>query len=122
MVCLYVKNFITSRSLHDSKDHVFVANVMVTDSMWEMMALSVISPPVGAIAEPSAIVKIHKYRRLQEGHHFISTAMEVHGTPERDMDRFIREFVHLFHDRRSKGHLSLSFCIQFFKQHVSIVF
>jgi len=95
---------------------------MVTDSMRETMALSVISPPVGAIAEPSTIVKIHKYRGLQEGHHFISTAMEVHGTPERDMDRFIREFVHLFHDRRSKGHLCLSFCIQFFKQHVSIFF
>jgi len=63
------------------------------------MALNVISPPIGAIAEPNAIVKIHKYKGLQEGHHFILTAMEVHGTPERDMDRFIMEFVHLFHDR-----------------------
>ncbi len=25
-----------------------------------------------------------------------------------------------FHDKQSKGHLSLSFCIHFFKQHVSI--
>jgi hypothetical protein len=48
-------------------------------------------------------------------------AMEVHGTPERDMDRFIKECAHLFHDRRSKGHLSLFFCIQFFKQRVNIV-
>jgi hypothetical protein len=95
---------------------------MVIDLMRKTMALSVISPLVCAIAEPSAIVKIHKYRGLQEGHHFISTAMEVHGTPERDMYRFIREFVHLFHDKQSKGHLSLSFCIQFFKQDVSIVF
>ncbi len=47
--------------------------------------------------------------------------MEVHGTPERDMDRFIKECAHLFHDRRSKGHLSLFFCIQFFKQRVNIV-
>jgi hypothetical protein len=95
---------------------------MVIDLMQETMALSVISPLICAIAEPSDIVKIHKYKGLQEGHHFISTAMEVHATPERDMDHFIREFVHLFHDKQSKGHLSLSFCIQFFKQHVSIVF
>jgi hypothetical protein len=47
-------------------------------------------------------------------------AMEVHGTPGRDMDCFIRECGRLFHDRRLGGHLSLSFCIQFFKQHVSI--
>jgi hypothetical protein len=37
------------------------------------------------------------------------------------MDHFIKECAHLFHNRRSGGHLSLSFCIQFFKQHVSIV-
>jgi hypothetical protein len=47
--------------------------------------------------------------------------MEVHSTPGRDMDHFIKECVHLFHNRQSKGHLSLSFRIQFFKQHVSIV-
>ncbi len=49
-------------------------------------------------------------------------AMEVHGAPEHDMDCFIREYAHLFHDRQSRGHLSLSFCIQFFKQCVNIVF
>jgi hypothetical protein len=38
-----------------------------------------------------------------------------------DMDCFIRECACLFHDRRSRGHLSLPFCIQFFKQCVSIV-
>jgi hypothetical protein len=47
-------------------------------------------------------------------------AMEVHGTPGRDMDNFIRECACLFHDKRSRGNLSLSFCIQLFKQHVSI--
>jgi len=104
------------------KDQVFVVNVMVIDSTQETLASSVISPPIGAIVEPSAIVKIHKYKRLQKGHHFILMAMEVHGALEHDMDRFIREFVHFFHDRQSKGHLYLSFCIQFFKQHVSIVF
>jgi hypothetical protein len=104
------------------KDQVFVANVIVIDSTQETLASSVISPPVGAIVEFSTIAKIHKYRRLQKGLHFIPMAMEVHGAPEHDMDCFIREFVHLFHNRQSKGHLYLSFCIQFFKQHVSIVF
>jgi len=47
-------------------------------------------------------------------------AMEVHGTPMHDMDRFIRECACLFHDRQLKGHLSLYFCIQFFMQHISI--
>jgi hypothetical protein len=97
------------------KDQVFVANVIVIDSTRETLASSVISPPIGAIVKLSAIAKIHKYRRLQKGLHFILMAMEVHGTPEHDMDCFIRECVHLFHDRQSKGHLYLSFCIQFFK-------
>jgi len=47
-------------------------------------------------------------------------AMEVHGTLEHDMDRFIKECAYLFHDKQSRGHLSLALCIQFFKQHVSI--
>jgi hypothetical protein len=70
----------------------------------------------------SVIVEIRKYRRLQKGYHFILMAMEVHSTPGCDMDHFIKECVGLFHDRQSKGHLSLSFHIQFFKQHVNIVF
>jgi hypothetical protein len=49
-------------------------------------------------------------------------AMEMNNALGRDMDRFINEYVRLFHDRWLGGHLSLSFCIQFFKQHVSIVF
>jgi hypothetical protein len=49
-------------------------------------------------------------------------AMEVHGTEERGMDRFIKKCFCLYHDRQLKGHLSLYFCIQFFKQRVSIAF
>jgi hypothetical protein len=48
--------------------------------------------------------------------------MEVHGVPGHDMDHFIRECACFFHDRQSRGHLSLSFCIQFFRQRVSILF
>jgi hypothetical protein len=48
-------------------------------------------------------------------------AMEMHKALGHDINHFIRECVHLFHDRRSRDHLSLSFCIQFFKHHVSIV-
>jgi len=38
------------------------------------------------------------------------------------MDCFIKECACFFHDRRLRGHLYLSFCIQFFKQRVSISF
>jgi hypothetical protein len=69
----------------------------------------------------SPITKIRKYRRLHERHHFIPMAMEVHNAPGCDIDCFIKECACLFHDRQSRNHLSLSFCIQFFKQHVSIV-
>jgi len=43
-------------------------------------------------------------------------AMEVHSTPKHDMDCFIKECAYLFHDRWLRGHLFLSFCIQFFMQ------
>ncbi len=69
----------------------------------------------------NVIAKIHKYRKFHEGHHFIPMAMKVHNTPRGDMDPFIRECACLFHEKRLGGHLSLSFCIQFFKQHVNIV-
>ncbi len=55
------------------------------------MATNVISQPPSATMELSAIVKIHKYIGIHEGHHFIRMAMEVHGALECDMDRFIRE-------------------------------
>jgi len=72
--------------------------------------------------ELNAIVKIHKYRGLHEGHHFILMAMEVHDAFERDMDCFTKECAHLSHDKQLRGHLSLFCCIEFFKQHVSIYF
>jgi hypothetical protein len=104
------------------EDQVFVFDVVATNSTQETMAMSVISQPIGAYVELNAIVKIHKYRRLHKGHHFILMAMEVHGTLECDMNSFIKECVHLFHNKWSGGHLSLYFCIQFFKQRVSIAF
>jgi hypothetical protein len=96
--------------------------VVIIDSTWESLALSVISQLTNVIVKLSTIVKICKYRMFHEGHHFISMAMDVHDTPEHDMDHFIKECARLFHDRQSGGHLSLSFCIQFFKHHVSITF
>jgi hypothetical protein len=49
-------------------------------------------------------------------------AMEVHHALGHDMYHFIKKRAHLFHDRQLRGHLSLSFCIQFLKQCVDIVF
>jgi len=49
-------------------------------------------------------------------------AMKVHDAFGRDMDRFIKVCAHLFHNKQLGGHLSLSFCIQFLRQRVSIVF
>ncbi len=83
--------------------------------MREMVALNVISQLIGVAMEFNTIVKIHKYKGFHDGHRFISMAMEVHRALGHDMDHFIRECAHLFHDRQSKGHLSLSFCIQFFR-------
>jgi hypothetical protein len=103
------------------KDQVFITNVVVINSMREKVALNVNSRLTCAITKLSAIDEIHKYRKLHERHHFIPMAMKVHNAPRCDMDCFIRECAHLFHNRQSKGYLSLSFCIQFFKQHVSIV-
>jgi hypothetical protein len=81
------------------EDQVFVAYVMVIDSMWEMMALSAITRPIGAIVKVNAIAKIHKYRGLHERHHFVLMTMEVHDTPEHVMDHFIKEYARLFHNR-----------------------
>jgi len=95
---------------------IFIVNVVVIDLTRETMASSVISRSTHAIAKLNAIVKTHKYKR----HHFIPMAMEVHNTPWWDMDRFIRECARLFHDKWLRSHLSLSFCIQFFKWCVNI--
>jgi hypothetical protein len=48
-------------------------------------------------------------------------AMEMHDVLERDMDRFIKKCAHLFHNQRSRIHLSLFSCIELLKQHVNIV-
>jgi hypothetical protein len=88
---------------------------MVTDPTQEMVASNVISQLANAIAKLNVIVKIPKYKRFHEGHHFIPMAMEVHGTFGCHMDRFIKDCACLFHNKQSKGYLSLSFCIQFFK-------
>jgi hypothetical protein len=81
------------------ENQVFVVDVVPTNSTQEMLVLSVISRPIVATAELSAVTKICKYKGLHEGHHFILMAMEVHGTFRRDMDRFIRECVRCFHNR-----------------------
>jgi len=78
------------------EDQVFIVNLVVTNSTWETVASSVISQPTNAIVKLNTITKIREYRRLHVGHHFISMAMEVHGTPKRDMDCFIKECVFFF--------------------------
>jgi hypothetical protein len=98
----------------------FVTDVVVTNPTQEMVASNVNIQLIGVVAKLNAIVKIHKYKGFHEGNHFIPMAMEVHNTFEHDIDHYIRECACLFHDRQSRGHLSLFFCIQFFKQRVSI--
>jgi hypothetical protein len=122
MVCPYIESIITSWSLHDPKGPSFIVNVVVINSTHEIMASNVITWPTNAVAKFSAIAKIHKYRGFHEGHHFFFMAMEVHGAPNNDMNHFIKECARLFHHRWSRNHLSLSFCIQFFSQCVSITF
>jgi hypothetical protein len=87
-----------------------------------MVASSVINRPTCAIMKLNAITKICKYRGFHEGHHFILMAMEVHSAPGHDMDCFIKECARIFHNKQLGGHLSLSSCIQIFRQCVSIVF
>jgi wyosine [tRNA(Phe)-imidazoG37] synthetase (radical SAM superfamily) len=60
------------------EDQVFVANVMVTNPTREMVVSSVISQPTSVVVKLTAIAKICKFKGLQEGHHFILMAMEVH--------------------------------------------
>ncbi len=101
--------------------------MVVIDPMWEMVAFSVISQPVGVVAELSAIAKIHKYKGFMKGTILFQWPWRctTHGgaqAPKHDMFCFIRECACLFHNRQSRGHLSLFFCIQFFRQHVKIAF
>ncbi len=85
---------------------------MVTNLTRETVVLNVINQLTCGIMEFSAIIKIHEYKGLHEGHHFISMAMEVHGALGCDMDCFIKECAHFFHDKQLGGHSSLFFCIQ----------
>jgi len=92
------------------EDQVFVANVMAIDLTWEIVATIVIIQPKGAIAKLNAIAKICKYRGFHdklEPFYFDGNG----GAPKCDIDRFIRECAHLFHDRRLRSHLSFSFYI-----------
>jgi hypothetical protein len=63
------------------------------------MVSNVISRPIGAIVKLNAIVKIRKYKRFHERDHFILMTMEVHGALGHNMDRFIKEYARLFHNR-----------------------
>jgi hypothetical protein len=83
--------------------------VVIIDPTREMMVSSVISQLTSVVVELGAIIKIRKYKRLHERHHFILMAMEVHDALGCDMDYFIKECTYLFHDRQLKSHLSLFF-------------
>jgi hypothetical protein len=103
VVHFYVKNFVTTRSLHDSKDQVFIVDVVGIDPMGEIMVSNVISRLVNVVAKCNAIIKICKYRRLHEKHHFVPMPMEIQNIFGRDMDRFIKECACFFHDRQSRA-------------------
>jgi hypothetical protein len=63
-----------------------------------MKAANVINQPTCVVVKLNTIAKIRKYKGLHEGQHFIPMAMKVHATCKCDMDRFIKECVHLFHN------------------------
>jgi hypothetical protein len=63
------------------EDQIFVIDVVVTNPTWETVALNVISQLTSAVTELSTIVKIHDYKGLHEGHHFIPMAMKMHNAP-----------------------------------------
>jgi hypothetical protein len=54
---------------------------------------------MNVVVKFSAIIKIRMYNGLHEMYHFILMAMEMNNALGRDMDRFINEYVRLFHDR-----------------------
>jgi hypothetical protein len=86
----------------------------------KMMIWSLISRSASAVAELNVIAKICKYRGPYERHHFIPMAMEMHCKPKCNMDHFIRECARFFYNKQWRNPLSLSFCIQFFRQRVNI--
>jgi hypothetical protein len=58
--------------------------------------MNVISRPIGATMEFST--KVRMYKKLHEGHDFISIVMEVHNIVGCDMNHFIKKCACLFHD------------------------
>jgi hypothetical protein len=64
---------------------------MTCDSHASFLARTLASLCLGR--EPKAKVVTHK------GHHFISMAMEVHSACRHDMDHFIKECAHIFHNK-----------------------
>ncbi len=85
-VSLQVNLYITN------ENQVFVADVIIMNLTQEMVATNVIHQITGVVAKLNTIIKIHKYRRIHEKHHF----MEVHGTLGRDIYHFIRECACIF--------------------------
>jgi hypothetical protein len=93
------------------EDQVFIVDVVVINPTREMVATSVISRPVDVTTKLNTILKIRKYKKLHEKHHFILMAVEVHGAPGCDMNHFFRKCARLFSDIQSKNHLILFVCI-----------
>jgi len=91
------------------ENYIFVADVIVTNVTWKIVVTNVINRLASAIAKLNTIVKIYKYKKIDEKHHFIPMSMNVHGTPRCDINCFIRECVRFFHNRPWRGHLSLYF-------------
>jgi hypothetical protein len=81
------------------ENQIFVADLVVSNSPWKIVARSVISKPTSKNAKPKAIVKIQKYKKFCEGLHFITMASKVHNATGHDMDYFIKECACLFHDK-----------------------
>ncbi len=77
----------------------FVVNVMDINLTQKTTITNVIS----VVVKPSVIVKICKYKRFHEGHHFIPMAIKVCIAFKHNMDNFIKECVHLFHNRQLRS-------------------
>jgi hypothetical protein len=102
------------------EDQVFVIDMVDTNLTPVTTITNVISWLVNVVVKLSVIVKICKYKKFHEGHHFISMTIEVCNVFEHNMYPFIKECACLFHSRQLGSHLSLYFNIQFFKYCVSI--
>jgi len=68
--------------------------------MRETVASNVNSRLIVGTMQLNAIAKIRKYKGFHDGYCFISMAMEVHCTPGRDMDHFIRSIFSTIDDQK----------------------